>query len=307
MNKSSENTSPPWHYWQSFLAVIQQGSLSAAAAVMGQSQPTLSRHIQQLEQELALQLFQRTPRGLIPTEAATALVAGAEKMGEAATQMLLSARGLENSLSGTVRISANEIVGTYLLPGVLADFMHQYPEVHIELQISNAVSSLSQREADLALRMTSVTQPDLVCQRLPDLPLGFFAHTHYLQHRGTPVGLEDLSHHHVLGFDKATFFREAAEKMGIAPHRNRFAFRSDHMLAQIAMARAGGGLMVTHRHLAVHWPEMVQVLTEVPLPPLPFYLLCHQDTRHNALIRTLRKHIYAAFQHNPYAHYGDIR
>lgn len=296
-----QQTAIPWDRWAIFLAVIETGSLSAAAERMGFSQPTLSRQIQRLEQDLALQLFQRTAQGLVPTAAAEPLVEPARAMQKAAQQIQLRAQGLHSQLSGSVRLSANEVVGTYLLPRHLVRFTQQYPDVHIEIVISNRVSSLSQREADLALRMVEPTQPDLIRRRLAPLALGFYAHRDYLARQGEPRQIADLQSHRLIGFESAFFYEASAQAFRMPVTPSWFQLRTDHMLTQLALARAGGGIVATHCGLANRWPEMQRVLPTTDLPSLPFYLLCHQDTRYNAVIRTLSDFLWQALRDDPYA------
>src|SRR3954469_25114639 len=107
---------PDWALWRSFAAVVADGSLSAAARHIGYSQPTLGRHIETLEQQLGVTLFDRTLQGLRPTETALRLyqpvLAAEEKLSEAT----LIAEGSTGDLEGSVRITASAIVSHYILP-----------------------------------------------------------------------------------------------------------------------------------------------------------------------------------------------
>lgn len=284
-----------WDLIRSFLAVSETGSLSAAARQLGMSQPTLSRDIRNLEQDSGLNLFRRTTQGLELTESGQSLVETARRMGDSADAFMRQASGLSEELTGDVRISANEPVGIYMLPQALAKFRQLHPAVHIELLISNEVSSLNKREADIALRMFSPSQPDLVARRLPDLPLGFYAHRDYLKQYGDPSSMESLSGHTMIGYDQVTEYIEAAAKLGFPLVRDSFAFRTDHLLAQLAMARAGGGIVATHRRLVHLWPELVPVMQWVSLPALEFWIVCHSDVQYNSRIRELSRFLFEWF------------
>ncbi len=111
-----------WDQIRSFLAVSRLGSLSAAARELGVSQPTLTRDIQALETTTQLNLFKRTTQGLELTEAGQLLVEAAGRMNDAAEWFERQASGLSVELKGDVRISANDIVGVYLLPPAIAAF-----------------------------------------------------------------------------------------------------------------------------------------------------------------------------------------
>ncbi|MFT4561727.1 MAG: DNA-binding transcriptional LysR family regulator [Gammaproteobacteria bacterium] len=199
-----------WGLIRSFLLVSRTGSLSAAARELGGSQPTLSRDIHNLEVQTGLNLFKRTTRGLVLTESGHALVAAASDMGESAELFSRLASGLSEELSGDVRISANEIVGVYLLPTAIAAFKKKHPNVNIEIVISNLSSSLSKREADIALRMFRPTQPDFVARRLPDLEIGLFAHADYLSEHGEPTTIEEVLSCTLIGFDENRDFINSA-------------------------------------------------------------------------------------------------
>ena len=291
-----------WALIRSFLAVARTGSVSAAARLLGVSQPTLSRDVQALETATALNLFKRTTQGLQLTEAGQALMESATRMNDAADQFARQASGLSVEVHGDVRISANEIVGMYLLPPTLAALREQHPGVSVEIVISNLASSLSKREADIALRMFKPTQPDLVARRLPDLELGFYAHRDYLHKHGTPKTFAELQQHPLIGFDENNDFIDGAAQMGYQFVRSNFALRTDHLLMQINLLRAGAGIVATHVRLADQWPELVRILEWVPLPPLEFWVVCHHDVRFNSRIRTVMQFLAAWFENDPYQH-----
>jgi DNA-binding transcriptional LysR family regulator len=290
-----------WALIRSFLAVSRLGSLSAAARELGVSQPTLSREIQALEAATGLNLFRRTTQGLVLTEAGQTLVEPAEQMDGAADSFARQASGLSVELEGDVRISANEPVGTYLLPPALAAFRERHPAVHLELVITNSTSSLSKREADIALRMFRPTQPELVARRLPDLELGFFAHRDYLDRHGEPADLEAFKQHSLIGFDRDMAFIDAAAAMGQHFVPDNFALRTDHMLAQIHLLRAGAGIGATHVGLASQWPELVRIMEWVHLPALQFWCVTHRDVQYNSRIREVMQFLIRWLAAEPYA------
>ncbi len=289
-----------WGQIRSFLAVSRLGSLSAAARELRVSQPTLSREIQALETSTELNLFKRTTQGLQLTEAGRTLVEAAGKMNAAADQFARQASGLSVELSGDVRISVNEIVGVYLLPPAIAAFRAQHPGVHVEIVISNRVSSLSKREADIALRMFRPTQPDLVARRLPDMELGFYAHQDYIKEYGEPSDIDNLKTHTIIGFDEEMDFINGAAALGYHFVRDNFALRTDHLLAQINLMRAGAGINATHVKLAERWPNLVRVLQWVPLPALEFWCVTHSDVQYNSRIREVMQFLIQWFSEDPY-------
>src|SRR5581483_646789 len=133
---------PGWELYRSFLAVLREGSLSGAARRLATTQPTLGRHVAQLEAALGVALFTRSPSGLMPSAAALSLVPHAEAMEASAAAVLRAVSGAAGGASGTVRITASEIVGAEVLPPILATFRHHHPGITLELALTNRTEDL---------------------------------------------------------------------------------------------------------------------------------------------------------------------
>jgi DNA-binding transcriptional LysR family regulator len=278
-----------WTLVRSFLEVLRRGSLSAAARATGLTQPTLGRHVDQLEQALGCSLFTRSSGGLVPTEAARALLVHAEGM-EASMASLVRTASLGNDRtapSGTVRISASEIMGQSVLPPILADIRFNFPEIDFELSLSNRTADLLRRDADIAVRMVRPTQDSLIARKIGELPLQLFAHRRYLDRFGMPESVDDLLQRHLIGFDRDDHSaRSIAE--GILPiTRDIFAFRCDHDAAQAAAIHAGLGVGVMQTVLARRNPDLVAVLADKIRFKLDVWLAVHDDQRDQPAIRTV--------------------
>ncbi len=173
-----------WSLVRSFLATLDQGSLMGAARVLQMSQPTVGRHIGELESQLGVVLFERTGRGLVPTAMALQLAVAARGMEAGALQLSRTLWGAQTLTSGTVRITASVPVAVYLLPPLLVALRMAQPDIQVELVSSNEVSNLLRREADIAVRMVRPEQASLVARKLGDVRLGAYAHRSYLARRG---------------------------------------------------------------------------------------------------------------------------
>ncbi|WP_434362436.1 LysR family transcriptional regulator [Parasalinivibrio latis] len=278
-----------WQGIHYFMMVVEAGSLSKAASRNNLSQPTLSRKIQELESQLGYALFTRNTQGLVLTDEGSHLVEAAGLMSQAADQFSRIAMSNDFILAGDIRISANEIVGHYLLPEAIAAFQREHPEISCETVIDNRATNLSKRDADIAIRMFQPLQPDLVCRRLPDMPLGFFAHKDYISKYGKPATLADLRHHRMIGFDQVTSFIDQAAKLGFDLQRGHFQIRSDSLVQHIYHMKAGAGIAVTHKGLAAKFEEIYEVAPNTPLPVLPVYLTAHQDVSRHIRLRTFMR------------------
>ncbi len=285
---------------RTFASVAELGSLSAAARALGLTQPTVGRHIGLLEEALHLTLFTRGRDGMALTEAGLRLVDSAAEMMRATQDFQRRAAGMDADMRGTVRITANEIFGVLILPGTLRGFAKAHPEIEIEIEVTNAASNLLRRDADVALRMFRPTQNDLVARRVTSLPLGIFAHESYLAEHPPLTVAEDLKTHRLIGFDRDSGIIDAMAKIGVSLDRSDFALRSDNILTHIAGIRSGLGIGPTHVGLAQQWPGVVQVLPDLPVPPLDLWIACHADVRYNRRVRLLVDHLAQALR-TPYA------
>ena len=281
MNKSNFN----WALIPSFLAAMEHGSLMGAARATGLSQPTLGRHIAELESQLNLLLFERTGRGLQATSHALALAEAARAMHAGAADFSRLASGAGQSVQGSVRLSASQPVAFHLLPHVLARMRQALPQVSVELVVSNSVSNLLLREADIALRMVRPEQNTLVARKMGQVPLRAFASTDYLQRRGTPQLPEDLAQHDLIAGDTNTEIQQGFQAMGYPASALRFGLRTDDMNVQWAAVRAGLGIGFMGQYHMESDPTIVALLPKNSLPGLPIWLTVHRELHTSARIR----------------------
>lgn len=285
-----------WTLTRSFLAVAETGSLSAAARELNLSQPTLGRHIAELEDALDLTLFRRKARGLAPTEAAEALLPHARAMREAAAKLSLVAAGKDSAMSGTVRITASRIVSHYLLPQMLLTLRAAEPAIQIELVPSDDSENLLFREADIAVRMYRPTQLDVITTHLCDMPIGLYAAKSYLAERGLPDTFDSLMTHDFVGFDKSDLMLRLMHRLGFDAKREDFPMRCDDQIVYWNLARAGLGIGGMQTLIADADPSVTRIARFVPLPPLPVWLTAPQALRHSPRIRRVFDHLSAGFK-----------
>jgi DNA-binding transcriptional LysR family regulator len=272
-------TEPSWDFYRTFLTVLQEGSLSAAARELGLTQPTIGRHIDALEASIGFQLFIRSPQGLIPTEAAADLRPHAEQLAANAAALLRTATGQGGGVRGTVRISASEVIGIEVLPPMLAALSDRHPDLVIELSLSDAVEDLLRQEADIAVRMVEPQQDALITRRIGGIPLGLHAHRRYLDKHGIPDKLEDLLQHRTIGFDRESAFVRAIRKRVPLIELMRPSFRADSNLAQLAAIRAGFGIGVCQVELARRDPDIVRLFENEFALPLETFVVMHENLK----------------------------
>ncbi|WFP77758.1 LysR family transcriptional regulator [Mesorhizobium sp. WSM4906] len=274
-----------WNLIKSFVAVAETGSLSAAARRLEASQPTLGRHIAELEQALGVTLFRRGRRGYELTEAGSTLYERGRAVSEQANAFSLLALGSVEAIEGTVRIAASEVVAACVLPEMTARLGEEEPGIEVEVVASNQVENLLRRDADIAIRMVRPAQNELVARKVTDIPLCLCAAKSYLDRRGRPAKPGDLVDHSLVGFDRSDEIIRGFTAYGIPVGRSHFRFRTDNQIVLWEAVRAGNGIGIGQEPLANRNPDLEKLLSDVPLPTLPVWLAMHRDVRTSMRIR----------------------
>jgi DNA-binding transcriptional LysR family regulator len=273
------STEPDWAWYRSFLAVLDTGSLSAAARALGLTQPTLGRHIDQLEKALALTLFVRSVDGFAATEAALDLRTYAASIASNAAALRRAAASHGDGVRGIVRISASDMIGVEVLPALLARLRARHPALVVELVISNTVDDLLRRQSDIAVRHVQPTQEALIARRAGGIELGLHAQRDYLALHGTPKTLDELKGHALIGPDGHSPLVRKLQAQFPMFQRAQLAFRSDNNLAQLAAIRAGYGIGICQAALAARDPALVRLLPGEFSIMLDTWIVMHSDLR----------------------------
>src|SRR4051812_5375444 len=280
-----KRTEPGWELYRTFLAVVDERSLSGAARRLALTQPTIGRHIDALEEALGVSLFTRSQTGLVPTAGARALVPHAQAMASAASAFLREASGEAEEARGAVRVTASEMIGSEVLPPLFAAFRAREPRIDIELVLSNRAEDLLRRDADIAVRMVEPTQAALTARKLGVIELGLHAHPRYLAAHGTPRSLDELRAHPLIGFDRAISTRTLPNSP-VPLTRELFAFRCDSDIGQYAALRAGFGIGVCQNPLGRR-DGLVPVLPGALDWKLGVWLVMHRDLKSSRRVRLL--------------------
>lgn len=280
-----------WSHLQSFVAVAEHGSLSAAARAIRSSQPTLSRHIALLEQAIGARLFERSKAGVSLTDKGNDLITHAIEMADAAAKLSILSEGGSGELAGTVRITASQIVATYLLPDILTQLHRAFPKIEIELIASDDTNNLLRREADIALRMYRPTQEDVISRHIGNLNLGAYAAKIYIDQKGHPDWSADLMQHDFIGYDRNTLIIDGLRVAGFEVSRDFFKFRCDDQVVCWEMVCAGFGIGFNQLAIGDKEKSVVRVSGPDPVGQLPMWLTAHPEVRQTPRIRKVYDHL----------------
>lgn len=219
-----------WNDLKYFLAVARKGSTTAAAGVLDASASTVSRRITALEEALGHRLFDRTPEGYKLTAIAESLVAAAEAVESAAVVFGDRVAAAGRHVTGTVRVTAMDIVASQLILPALAELRAIEPDIHVEVLTGDEVLDLVAGEADVAIRFgPRPSSAGLVSRGLGKTEVALYCSREYAAKHGVPASVEELDHHAVIrGIGRVDtrphhlWLAEAAPNAKIAHRSNTF-------------------------------------------------------------------------------------
>jgi DNA-binding transcriptional LysR family regulator len=276
MNKLAEaarTTALNWDDLRITLAIAEHGTLSSAALHLRISHPTLSRRLQRIERRLGTRLFERTPSSL-------RLTAAGEDMRQLALRFREDVAALERRIgdrdtgpTGAIRLTAPDAVSEYLLSDILAEICREHPGLTVNLVVSNQPLSLSQRAADIALRITSRPTESLRGRRVGTVAMAVYA----ARSLRVPEAPGSLSGIPWVGFDAAL----ACSGPGTWVSRNVAAsdirFRANTLLGAAQAVRSGIGCGVLPCFVGGSIPEVIRIGAPLPALSLPLWLLVHRE------------------------------
>jgi DNA-binding transcriptional LysR family regulator len=277
-----------WADIRLFLAILDHGSLVAAAGHLELTQPQVGRRLSAFEERLGTPLFVRSGRRMQLADAGAATLDSARRM---ESEMLAIERSVEiqsKGLCGQVTISATEGTGTEWLTPVLFAFHQQYPDISVKVLIESRAVDLIHREADIALRMGRPKQPDLIARRLVTIGFGLYATQKYLQEAGAVSTIDSLSVHQLVVLEMPDNRMEPnAIVLAMGKRTGHATYSTNSPAAQLSAVLAGFGIgMVSHRWASMN-PSLVRVLPEYKPLEVELWLVSHEELRHSARIRAL--------------------
>ncbi|MEM6709863.1 MAG: LysR family transcriptional regulator [Pseudomonadota bacterium] len=276
-----------WNQVRAFLAAAEEGSLSAAARVLAQTQPTVSRQVSSLEQELGVTLFERGHRRLQLTDAGLELLEHVRAMAAAANRVSLAASGQSQVIEGRVRITATELIATYFLPSVLRTLRERAPGIVVDVIASDEVRDLLRREADIAIRHTLPTQADLIARRIGSLRGRIYAARRLLNAVGKPSSFADLGDKDFVGIADTEGLIAGLAEQGLMLRPDQFCVQTASGNCMLQLIREGLGFGVLPMDTGERFDDLVCVLAEDFDPEIPLWLVTHRELHTSRRIRVV--------------------
>lgn len=281
-----------WDDLRYTLAVAEAGSLAGAARALGVNHTTVLRRVTAFEKTLGLRIFERLPTGYVLTAGGEELIAAARRVDETVTMLERKLAGRDLRLSGTVRVTTTDTLMASILPDILAEFRTAQPGIQLEIALSNAMFSLSKRDADVAIRPVKNPPEALVGRRVAKIAFAVYGSPRYLATRRKDA---DLTTHQWIGLDDSLSGVSVAQWMRQELATSDVALRADSLLGARQAADAGLGLAALPCYLGDTSPGLVCVHPPIAAMETSLWILTHDDLRHTARIRAFTEFAAAAF------------
>lgn len=276
-----------WNRARAFLATAGSGSLSAAARELGLTQPTLSRQVAALEEELGVTLFERVGKKLVLTPTGESLLGHVRTMGEAATAMTVAASGSAQEIEGRVSISATDAYAAYLLPDIVERIRREAPQITIVIVSQNSLSDLRRREADIAIRHVRPDEDGLIGKLVCESTAHFYASRSWLARNGRPASIAEIAPQDLIAYEEIERFAEFMRGVGVRASADDFRMVSENSVVVWESVKRGLGICIMSREIAGRTEGVVDLFPDFEAPRFPVWLVTHRELRTSRRIRLI--------------------
>jgi DNA-binding transcriptional LysR family regulator len=276
-----------WDDLKFVLAIARQGSLNAAARALDTTQPTVSRRLDGLERRIGAKLFERGVSGLAPTALCTELIEPLGQMEHGAQAVARLVAASDTGLQGRITVTSLAWFGDDVLAPLLARFCARHTRVSIELINDPRRFNLARRDADIALRVGSFDQEDLIERKVAEVSYGLYASVGYLDRHGRPDFAKGCAGHLVTSLSESSVKVVHIEWLKAIAPRAHVVIRTNGIQSHIATAEAGDAMAVLPRVLADRRSSLLRLEPPLPEPSQPVKLGVHADMRRSPRIRAL--------------------
>ncbi|WP_132693711.1 LysR family transcriptional regulator [Rhodovulum steppense] len=282
-----------WDKLRIFHAVADAGSLTHAGETLHLSQSAVSRQIRALEDSLGSTLFHRHARGLILTEQGELLFDATTAMSKRLEAAAARIRDSVEEVFGELRVTTTTGFGSLWLAKRLPILYERYPELRIDLMLSEQVLDLPMREADVAIRMKEPSQADLIRLRLMSVRMQLYAVQPYLDAQGTPTSLDDLGEHRLICQNTTTAQVSAGARLvqELMTHKIRSTLTVNNYFGVLQTVLNGLGIGVLPDYVTEDHPQLVRVLPNIESSEVPVFLAYPEELRASRRIAAFREFI----------------
>ncbi len=293
-----------WDKLRIFHAAAEAGSFTHAGESLNLSQSAVSRQIAALERDLNVPLFNRHARGLVLTEQGRILNRTAQDI----MRKLQSTRARLTDTSdkpyGPLRVTTTVGLGSAWLTPRMGEFVSLYPDIELQLILSNSELDLQTLQADIAIRLRQPIQQGLIQRKLFTVHNHIYASPDYLRIHGIPHSLDDLNNHRIMTFGPSPEYLKEINWLETAGNRSqtprRPVLRIDNLYGLKQAVQAGIGIAMLPDYLVGHSTRLTPLLHDVDTPSFDTYFVYTEELRHSKRVAVFRDFLYGTARHWSY-------
>ena len=282
-----------WDRLRIFHIVADAGSFSHASEEINTSQSAISRQVSNLEYEVGMPLFHRHPRGLILTEQGELLYKRTRNIVDIIKDAEFELIDSKERPSGDLSVTTTVGLGTNWLTPRLGDFTSKFPEINLELRLTDAELDVGMREADIAIRFHKPQQLDLIQRKLFTVHFHLYASPNYLDEYGTPSKISDLKNHKIVTYGRApdylkeiNWLENITKEYKIKPILKIGNIKGLHMAVSNSI-----GIAMLPDYLVSQDDNLVRIAFNAKLPEIDTYLTYAEERRNSKRIAVFREFI----------------
>jgi len=281
-----------WNALKMFLAIADSGTLTGAAKTLEVNHSTVFRRLNAFEDEIGGRLFERLNHGYELTAMGEELLVEAKKIAASFDEMERHIIGKDIQPKGIVKITAPNNIAYRYLSRYLSGFNQIYPDIQIELLISNLEFNMNNRQADIAVRATPAPPEHLVGRKLRSIKWSVYSSKSYKSKHGCPKDINQISEHILIG-GTGSMKNLPAYILLEKKYSQQIKIRCDEMTAMAAFAEAGHGLAILPDDQ--QRPEIIKLFAFESGESSDLWLLTHPDLRHVERIKLVMQHLAKCF------------
>ena len=282
-----------WDRLRIFHIVADAGSFSHASEEINTSQSAISRQVSNLEYEVGMPLFHRHPRGLILTEQGELLYKRTRNIVDIIKDAEFELIDSKERPSGDLSVTTTVGLGTNWLTPRLGDFTSKFPEINLELRLTDAELDVGMREADIAIRFHKPQQLDLIQRKLFTVHFHLYASPNYLDEYGTPSKISDLKNHKIVTYGRSpdylkeiNWLENITKEYKIKPILKIGNIKGLHMAVSNSI-----GIAMLPDYLIGQDDNLVRIAFNAKLPEIDTYLTYAEERRNSKRIAVFREFI----------------
>ena len=251
------NTMDNWDDLKFFLALAKEKRLQRAATLINSNHTTIYRRINQMEEKYEVKLFESTPEGYYLTQAGEELYEKLKGLEEKMDEVFSSIQGLENKLKGRILITTTHSIASTFLPKILIKFQQNWPELLIDLKVSNQFYNLTKREADIAIRPSNDVPLHLIGRKLGKINFGMYASKKYVKKHITKKNfLTNLNDYNYVTLDDSLEHLKSKKWLDAKLIDDSKIYKVDNLTVMAKMCDDGLGIGLMPHYFAQNYKNL---------------------------------------------------